>query len=108
MDQLMQSKMKVSEMQENQEYIFTNWFFSNRANETTVIKKDNEFFYVTYRGGEFQEDQTVKFDDSAFDWVEYNINIPNLLLEDIEEASVILYELFMSKEPDICESVQVI
>ncbi|MGG0940480.1 hypothetical protein ABHN11_31220 [Brevibacillus centrosporus] len=104
------SRLSVSHMVEGEEYVFTNWFFTDRLNENTIIKKEGCNFYVTYSGGEFEQDKIVIFTYDSFNWYNENINVARLTLSDLEEASVELYNLFMSDEIDekMKEHVQVI
>ncbi|EST55761.1 hypothetical protein T458_05385 [Brevibacillus panacihumi W25] len=108
MKHLEQSKLKVSEMVEGKEYLFTDWFFTELTNEKTIIKKERFAFYVTYSGGDFEKDQTVVFDYDAFAWFDYNVDVSNLTLSEIVEASVEFYTLFMSNSLDDDMHVQVI
>lgn len=107
MNQVEQSRLKVSDMAEGKEYVFTDWFFFGRSNEKTIIKKEGDFFYVTYSGGDFEQDQTVIFGYESFNWFDYNINVAELTLSDLEEASVELYNIFMSGKLNDDDHVQV-
>lgn len=111
MNQLEQSQLSVSEMVEGQEYVFNGFFFGScRSNEKTIIKKEGLHFYVTYSGGEFEQDQTVVFNTDAFAWLDYMDNVSDLTISDIEEASVDFYNLVMSgkKDDEMAKHVKVI
>ncbi|WP_103108545.1 hypothetical protein [Brevibacillus reuszeri] len=110
MNQVEQSKLTVAQMIEGKEYVFTECFFNDRSNEITIIKKEGDKFFVTYSGGEFIQDQTVIFNDESFYLFDFNIDVSTLTLWELEEASVELYNLFMSNaiDEDMKENVQVI
>lgn len=100
MNQVEQSQLKVSDMAEGKEYVFTDWFFFGRSNEKTIIKKEGKIYYVTYSGGDFETDQTVEFAYDSLVLIDYNVKESELTLSDLEEASGELYTLFMSNELD--------
>lgn len=109
MNQSSQANLPVFKMVEDKEYIFTDWFFSDRSNEITIIKRHGFTFFVTFKGGEFTTPQTIVFNHDAFDWFDYNVKVSELTLEELEEAGTELYNLYMSDDhEEIKDCVQVI
>ncbi|MDC0764892.1 hypothetical protein POF51_29665 [Brevibacillus sp. AG] len=103
------SNMKVSVMNDGFEYTFTNYFFQNRSNETTIIVKHGDIFNVTYRGGDFISDQTMVFNTDAFYWFDFNVPVEDLTLSELEEAAMELYSLYMAgQDEDFEENVTVL